>query len=329
MNLAKSPEEQHENDLTQMRGAQMLLDLETGRRQATAVAQKTVEKLRSIYAVYEDYADAVFGAARAHHVNAYAGATEIIFAVRNTVQSAPLNLYEHLKTLHVEQVDRFLAERGFRTYAIPPFASIVLSRCKRREDIVPELLRARDEFSAFRETCTHHARRVRDACLGGTHEDVIRMSNDLDRAMEVLSRKVKQSEKDRRWVYRVWDVVKELEPLGMAKSLIDKLIANDIEREHLRSLNGLMDVWKKLSKASSYERVLRSGLFPNEYMPEEFAAFSEWAESVPQVVGLRRSSDPPSPSAGTESTAKTTAKRRRTPNSSVSGRAAPRRRRKK
>lgn len=280
----ESREESLRRALTRIEIGEMMLSVDYGRREVEPDAVESFDILRETYLVFQDYADAVFDAAQHFHVQAYAGTSECPYAVRRTARSVPLALYEELRKLHKDRVDRFLVSAGYETYEIPPFALMVLSRCKRREDIVPEILRARDEFAAFRQTCTTHAIRISDAVRSGTFEEVIDLQNDLDRAIGVLTKKVKASKKDSRFSYRLWNVIKAASPWGITKNVLDQLAEHDINREHLRTVNGLMDIWKKLGKASSYEAILRSEIFPNEFSRADFTAFSRYLGHVRQYL---------------------------------------------
>jgi hypothetical protein len=292
MDLPDSYEEGLKQSLDRIKIGEMMLAVDVGKSQVEPDAVEAFGRLRQTYKIFTDYADAVFGAAQHFHVNAYAGASEIAYAIQRTVHSIPSALYGELRKLHKDRVDRFLASAGFATYDIPPFALIVLSRCKRREDIVPEVLRAREEFRKFRETCTEHAIRIRDAAERGTTDDIIDLQNDLDRAIEVLTKEVKASAKDSRFVYRVWDVVKVASPWGITRNVLDRLVEHDISRQHLRTVNGLTDIWKKLKKASSYEAILRSDLFPNEFAADEFAAFNAYLRHVRQYFPVGKAAAP-------------------------------------
>lgn len=291
LNVPESPEEGIKWATTRLTVGDRMLSVECGQTKVEPDAQELFAQARGIYQVFKDYVDSVFLAARNFHVHAYTGASEIPCVVQNTIQSVPMVLYNELKKLHKDRVDRFLVSAGYKTYDIPPFALIVLSRCHRRDDIVPELLRARQEFSDFRQTCTTYAMDLRDAAQAGTLEDIVKLHNDHDRAIDLITGKVKASDKDSRFVYRVWDVVKAANPVGMAVNLIDHLKNYDVDRQHLRSVNGLMDVWTKLKKASPYEAILRSNLFPNEFDAKFFETFELYLQHVRQYFPVGTSPD--------------------------------------
>jgi hypothetical protein len=145
-------------------------------------------------------------------------------------------------------------------------------------------MKAREEFSKFRETCTAYAVRLQDAAKGGTQKDIIDLQNDLDKAIEVLTKKIKTSSKDSRFVYQLWNIVKAATPWGITKNVIDRLKEHDIERQHMLTINGLMDVWKKLKKGSSYEAILQSDLFPNEFSEKDFGEFQSFLQHVRQYL---------------------------------------------
>lgn len=284
LNKPDTHEEEIERAINRLKFANLLVHVDQGKIKVEPGAEEKLNEAKSYYSAFTDYADAVFDAARHFHVHAYAGSSETPFVVQKTVRSAPRKLYDKLRELHTDRVDQILAATGYKTYDIPPLALIVLSRAKTREDIVPQILRAREEFAAFRDTCTRHAREFDAAAKDGTIEDVIALNNDLDRAIAVLTAKTKASAKDQRFTYRLWDVVKEASLTGMGKALLGKFKEYDIEREHLRTVNGLMDIWHKLGKASGYEAVLRAGPFGREFAEEDFAAFGEFMKDIRAYV---------------------------------------------
>lgn len=270
--------------LTRIEIAEMILGVEHGRREVAPDAKEGVHEIREIYQVFKDYADAVFDAAQHFHVHAYFGTSELPYSIEKTIRSIPLSLYDELRKIHKDRVDQFLISAGYKSYDIPPFALIVLSRCRSRDDLVLEILKAREEFRKFRETCALHAVRIRDAAQNGTFGDIIDLQNDLEQAIKVLRRKVTTSSKDSRFVYKLWNIVKATSPWGITKNVIDRLQAYDIDRQHLQAINGLMDVWNKLRKGSSYEAILGSDLFPNEFREEDFKAFSTYLRHVQQYL---------------------------------------------
>lgn len=289
INKPESHEEALKQALTRIEIGEMVLNVEQGRQKVEPEAEEGFRKIHDLYQVFKDYADAVFTAAQRFHVHAYFGTSELPYAVERTIKSVPIALYNELRKLHKDRIDKFLISAGYKSYDIPPFALIVLGRCKSRDDIVPEILRAREEFSKFRETCTAHAARIRNAAESGTLGDIIDLQNDLDQAINVLRKKVSASSKDSRFVYQLWNIVKAATPWGITKNVIDRLQEHDIDRQRLRAVNGLMDVWKKLRKGSSYEAILRSELFPNEFREEDFEAFSQYLGHVRQYmpVGMK------------------------------------------
>lgn len=280
LNKPDTHDEEIERAISRLRIAGILTRIKQGKLTVEPGAEAKLSEANTYYAAFTDYADAVFDAARHFHVHAYAGVSETPFVIDKTIHSAPRKLYDKLRELHKDRVDQILAATGYKTYDIPPLALIVLSRAKAREDIVPQILRAREEFSAFRDTCTRHAREFDAAVKDGTIEDIVALNNDLDRSIAVLTQKTKASAKDKRFTYRLWDIVKEASITGMGKALLGKLKEHDIEREHLRTVNGLMDIWHKLGKASGYEAMLRGGAFAKEFNDEDFALFGEFMDDI-------------------------------------------------
>jgi hypothetical protein len=279
INVPESDEEETSQALTRIQIGEMMLRVQHG-AEVEPAAQESLSKLNYLYGIFTEYADSVFDAARHFKVHAYASSSEVPFSIQNTIKSTPRLLYEKLGDLYRDRVDKFLIEAGFRSYNIPPFALIVLSRCKSRDDIVPQMLRARDEFSKFRYTCTKYSKDLVDASKDGTIEDIVKLHNSLDRATEVLTRKIKATDSDSRIVYRIWNIVKAMSPLEVSVNLIDQLKSYGMDREDLKSVNGLLDVWVKLKKGSSYEAILRSSLFPNEFDEELFDTFDQFLSHV-------------------------------------------------
>ncbi len=279
VNVPEKPDEELESALSRIKIGELILRYESGVKVEPG-AEKALKKIYELYQVFKDYADSVFDAARYFHVNAYTGSSEVPCAIQNVVKSVPQALYTKLKELHKERVNSFLVESGFHTYDIPPFASIVLSRCKSRDDIVPQMLTAREEFTDFRNTCTQYAEDLEKAAKCGTNEDIIQIHNDIDQAIGLLTKKAKATELDTRFIYRVWDVVKEASPWGIGTKILDRLTEWDIDRRSLQSVNGMLDVWQKLKKGSTYEKILRSKLFAGDFQKEEFVAYDKFLEHI-------------------------------------------------
>jgi len=249
-------------------------------------AEKYVKQFQDSIKDFNVYVVAVFDAARHFHVHAYTGVSEMPWAVRQTIASLPRRFHDLLIKLRADRTDRFLIETGYRATPIPPFAAIVLGRCKTRDDIVPQIIQAREEFKDYRATGTKYARELRDAAAGGTYADIERIHTEIERGFELLAKKAAQPARDSRLVYRVWDVVKAASGLGILKNAIDKLIDYDVERQTLRNVNGLLDVWMKFQKEAVYEPVLRSKLFPREFHEQMFTDFDEYLELVRRHLPL-------------------------------------------
>jgi hypothetical protein len=251
---------------------------------------------RKNYEVFGKYVDSVFEAAQELHIAAYAGAADTPFAVRNAIASIPQLLRDRLGSI-TKEINDFARNAGYQVYNIPPFALIVLSRCRRRDDIVPELLKSREEFASFRRTCTEYASNVDAAINSGTNEDVFKLHNELDRAIEALTKKANAVGFDTRLLYRVWNVAmaagsalfaaNPLAPLAsIGLKVLDEWKNHDVERQALRRFNGLQDVWHKLKRGSTYQRILHSELFPNEYQGRMFAAYDELHATLQHYMRL-------------------------------------------
>ncbi len=281
---SESYEEAQKRAIARIKIGDMVLSVEQGMKELAPEAAEGFRKIRDLYQVFKDYADAVFTASQNYHVHAYFGASELPYTIERTIKSVPLSLYDELRKLHKDRVDKFLISTGYKSYDIPPFTLIVLGRCKSRGDIIPEILNAREEFRKFRETCTLHSSQIRHAVESGTFGDIIDLQNDLDQAINTLRKKVSASSKDSRFVYRLWNIVKEATPWGITKKVIDRLQEHDIDHRHLGTINGLMDVWKKLRRGSTYEAILRSNLFLKEFREDDFETFSQYIRHVRQYM---------------------------------------------
>ncbi len=248
--------------------------------------QAIVAEITRAYGVYKEYVEAVYQAARHFHIPAYSGTTELFLSIENSVQCVPRVLYDKLCDLHHEKADRLLIEAGYRVVSIPPFALIVLSRCRTRDDIVPKILEVRDEFHGFRATCTSYSEKLLAAQKEGKQKDLIAIHRDFDQAIVLLTEKVEAGERDTRFLFRVWDVLKSAQLWGIAQKLIDKAIETSIEEETLARVEGIMDVWHKLAEAPAYNAVLHSDLFPGEYDERFFKDFQGFVEGVRASKGL-------------------------------------------
>lgn len=282
----ESPEESVRQAINRITVGEMILGWEQGILKLEKGADKDFQDIQKVYQVFKNYADAIFAVAQHFHVHAYFGASELPYAIKKTIRSIPLTLYDELHKLHKERTDKFLVSAGYMSYDIPPFAIIVLSRCKSRDDIVPEILKAREEFSKFRKTCTKFATQIHNATQSGTFGDIIDLQNDLDRSIEVLRKKIYASDKDTRFVYKLWNIIKAATPWGITKNVIDRLKDYDIDSHHLQTVNGIIDVWQKFKKGSTYEVILRSKLFPDEFHESHFDQFSRFLLQLREYMAI-------------------------------------------
>ena len=114
--------------------------------------------------------------------------------------------------------------------------------------------------------------------------------NKFDEFWEVFSKKTKH--KTTRLIYRVWDIVKEANPLKWFTKTVDHLVAWDQDQFILNRYKGLIDIWRLTRKAPPVQNQLRDvervfGATINESDWKRFVTFADEVNSMMFPGGRR------------------------------------------
>jgi hypothetical protein len=165
------------------------------------------------------------------------------FDVPHAIRMQQQSLYESLKVEYKEKIDSLRAKYflGVATVEIPPLATLLLKRSKGdRGAIVPELLKLRHEFKNIRELQANFAKQVANA---KSYHDLDRIDVELQRTWKELTAKL--SERKPRWILRLWDYIKLLNPTKIATKLVDEAIEHEMQIEHYRAFQSYYALWRE------------------------------------------------------------------------------------
>jgi hypothetical protein len=191
------------------------------------------------------------------------------------------SLYEKLAEIHNVKVEALLKYRGYRQIPIPPLASILLSRCKARTDIPTQMKQIRSEFQDLRDAGRAHERRLESASSLGEQLDAMA---EFDEFWDVFSKKTKHQ--TTRLIYRMWDIVKEANPLKWFTKTVDLMVAWDQDQFILNRYKGLMDVWRLTRNIPSVQSQLRDveRVFGTTIAANEWKRYVAFADEVNRMM---------------------------------------------
>ncbi len=96
--------------------------------------------------------------------------------------------YRNLKDLRNEQIQEVLELQQPWTYHLPPLTSILLQRCKSRDDLPIELIKLRREFRFLRESLAKYQREFEEA---QTIREKMDLKRDFQTSMDLFARKTR------------------------------------------------------------------------------------------------------------------------------------------
>ena len=159
-----------------------------------------------------------------------------------------LDLYRKVSDYFGVEVQAIFKSEGLKVVRIPPLLSIVLSRCRGREDIPESIVKTRDDFSPLRELTSKYDNQLYEADALG---DKMAVLKEYEATWDVLVKKLNGNET--RLLHNVWDVVKKGTTLGMLTEAVDKIRDHGKEIRLERRVNAFIDVWDTAKKVSGYE----------------------------------------------------------------------------
>ncbi|MBA7503511.1 hypothetical protein ES706_02122 [subsurface metagenome] len=208
----------------------------------------------------------------------YAASIQLEF-FKSTTPS--VELYHRLAEIYQVKVEDLLRHRGYTVIPIPPLTSILLSRCRARDQLPNELLKLRSEFAELREAGRKHEERLAKASTLGEQFDAIEEFNEF---WEVLSKKLDRRSK--RLVYRFWDIVKEADPLKWFTTTVDRIIERDQEKFILNRYKSLLDAWNLAKEAPAIQHQLGdiARLFGAPIKQSEWNNYVRFAKEIDREI---------------------------------------------
>lgn len=96
--------------------------------------------------------------------------------------------YDRLKDLRDKQIKRLLELQEPWTHTVPPLTSILLQRCKTREELPTELIRLREEFKSLRESLATFQKQSEEA---ETLKEKLELRKDFQNSLDLFTRRAK------------------------------------------------------------------------------------------------------------------------------------------
>jgi hypothetical protein len=152
--------------------------------------------------------------------------------------SVSRELYGEVAKIHKVQVDRLIARTRPVAMYVPPLTSIVLQRCKTREDLPEAIWKTREDFTPYRVAANTLTTRIAN---GQTFKDQIDALDEHEATVKALSAKITKPRT--RILQTVWDIVKEGDLKKMALKALDKLFKTNLEHRRFRMVSGYYDLY--------------------------------------------------------------------------------------
>jgi hypothetical protein len=191
-----------------------------------------------------------------------------------------VELYRSIAKIHGVAVEKILEHSGYKEIPLPPLTSILLSRCKTRDDIPLQLEQLRSEFAGLREAGRLHEQRLINANTIREQFEVIEEFNEF---WDTYSKKMHK--KTTRIIYRLWDIVKEANPLSWVTKTLDELKVRDQEKVILNRYKGIHDIWRMSRDVPAVQHQLKDvervfGVPIQGNLWQQYVAFAETVENI-------------------------------------------------
>lgn len=174
-----------------------------------------------------------------------------------TTTSISFRLYNEIAKLHKLKIENLIEISRPKAIYIPPLLSIVLQRCKSRENFLDVLLDVRQEYTSYRDSANIMQDQM--SC-SETIGEQLRILAEYESSIKALANKIDRPKP--RLLQIVWNAFKKTTPNGIVTEALDNLYQCDIERQRLNRVEGFFDIWSSAMNVESYfnqiERVFGS-----------------------------------------------------------------------
>lgn len=185
-------------------------------------------------------------------------------------------VFEKLKV----SVDRICKHLGMKPIYIPPLMSILLGRCRSREEIPDKIIELREEFKGFREMATKYENAICGAPTLGEKIDIL---DEFEEARTILIEKMNLKKHHTKIVYRAWDIVKSGKPIQVIISAIDQLIDSLKERMILSRVDSFLDLWNEVRQIRGYDSLIQN-VFRESFTPKCVEALGRYTNSIEKLM---------------------------------------------
>lgn len=194
---------------------------------------------------------------------------------------ASVDLYRRLADIHHVKLEDILKHLGYSELPVPPLTSILLSRCRDRDDLPVQLKKLRYEFESLREAGRLHEQRLEKASTLREQFEAIEEFNEF---WCIFSNKLNR--KSARIIYRLWDIFKEPDPTKWFTKSIDLLVEFAREQFILNRYKGLLDIWNlaKETKAAQNQLTDIERIFGSPIDQTEWNAYVKFALKIEKKV---------------------------------------------
>lgn len=207
--------------------------------------------------------------------------SDAFYTVRDVNIKYPTNigveLYTKIVELHEAYFKKIQNYLGPTYVYIPPILSLVLELCKTPDDIPIALMSLRHKYTSLRKKCTTLETDLRQA---KSIQDQIEIIRDIDIAYNAIASKV--STPDRRLILRLFDVVKEIDPLHMSIEALNQANELILEQDGVLKIPGYYNFWKATTQVEQGLPLLKR-VFKNQVTPKLLSDMNKLVRSTEKM----------------------------------------------
>lgn len=185
-------------------------------------------------------------------------------------------LYSQVDEKFKVDVSRVHRVMGTHHVYTPPLLTILLDRCRTRQDLPQQLCRLRAEFSDLRETLSEYETELRQA---ESLSERLGILEELEEGQRRLAAKISKR-KHKSLVRRVWDIIK---PEGVRAKLTkagDAVIERIDHRHAFNRAQRFVDIYELATSSKSYPKSVLRVLGANRTDEKAFARFDQISQAI-------------------------------------------------
>lgn len=165
------------------------------------------------------------------------------YSLRDVDTVVPTNigvdLYRRLVRLHDAYFQKIRKYLGPTYIKIPPILTLALQECRSAADLPASFIAVREEFSDFRNEATSLEVELRKA---SSMSDQIEIIRSIESSYEAIASSLATTKQ--RLLLRLFDVVKEVDPVHMVLEAADQAKDYLVEKDGLLKMPGYYALWR-------------------------------------------------------------------------------------